>query len=162
MRRRGRRLVAEEPTTLVDIDDGERALQIIPGCLDLRRSLGSRDQQGRAREPHTPSQFVARNGRLDRRNDEAGLERPEHDGRPGRRLPGGGEEDGARLEAVGAKQPGPARCFPRHVGERVAGDDAFAVDERERAAIPVARERLDDVAREIELDRNVPDGRACG
>ena len=50
----------------------------------------------------------------------------------------------------------PAGGVPGHVRERAPVDDALAVDERERGAERVGRERIDHVAREVEARRDVP------
>ena len=89
--------------------------------------------------------------------DQARLDRAEHDAEPGGHLPEQHEHAVARPAALRAQQVRPAGGVDRQLREGDALDAPGAIDERERLAVAVGCERLDDVAHEVEAFRNVPD-----
>ena len=82
--------------------------------------------------------------------DETRLERPEHDGGPGRRPADQYEHRVVGLEASFAEKGCPSGRVARDVGVRPMLDDPVAADEGKCVAVRAGGKRLDDVPDEVE------------
>ena len=95
----------------------------------------------------------ARHARHDHR---ARLHHAEHDLEPVHRIAGNDDHSVAGRDAVLTERRRPQRGAVGDLEEVPVLDHAFLPERRERAALRVARQRLDDVAREVEAVGNLP------
>ena len=120
----------------------------------LERALGD-DERRVGRRDHA-LEHRGGDARHARHDDGARLHRPEHDLEPVDGVAGNDDDAVARRDAVLAERRRPDGGAVGDLEEAPVLDHAFLPERRERAALRVARQRLDDVAGEVEAVGNLP------
>ena len=138
-------------TLLVEMDVGRES-----HLHDRRLERASTDDQGGVGRRDDALERRGSDRRHARHHDGADLHRPEDDLEPVDRRPGDDEHAIAGADARLTQRRRPDGRAVRDLEEVPVLDDPFPAERRQRTALGVARERLDDVAREVEAVRDLP------